>query len=85
MIMPGVCSMMTHGSRAFGIFSSTSFVKLAASVVDFVSTTGLAPVTVTVSCTVESSSLALISALNPAWMMTSLRTTFLKPVRSNDT
>jgi hypothetical protein len=50
-----------------------------------VSTTGLAPVTVTVSCTVEISSLALISALKPAWIITSLRTNFLKPAISNDT
>jgi hypothetical protein len=34
MIIPGVCSMITHGSRAFGIFSSVSLVKLADSVVD---------------------------------------------------
>ena len=32
MIIPGVCSMITHGSRAFGIFSSASLVKLADSV-----------------------------------------------------
>ncbi len=25
MIMPGVCSRITHGSRAVGIFSSASF------------------------------------------------------------
>ena len=66
MTIPGVCSTMTHGSRAFGILSSASFVKLLDSVVDCVSTTGLAPVTVTVSCTVEISSFALTSALNPA-------------------
>src|SRR5207247_10643536 len=49
MIIPGVCSMMTHGSRAFGIFWRASRLKLADSVVDLVSTTGLSPVTVTVS------------------------------------
>ena len=80
--MPGVCSIITHGSRALGIFSSMSLVKLADIVVDVVSTTGLSPVTVTVSCTVEISSPALTSALKPAWTMMSLRTYFLKPVSS---
>ena len=85
MIMPGVCSTMTQGSRALGIFSSCSFVKLVDTVVDCVSTTGLEPVTVTVSCTVEISSFAFSSALNPAWMMMSARTNFLKPAMSNVT
>ena len=85
MIMPGVCSTMTRGSRAFGILSSCSFVKLVETVVDCVSTTGLEPVTVTVSCTVEISSLELTSAPKPAWMMMSARTYFLKPAISNET
>ena len=37
--------MITQGSRALGIFSNVSLLKLADSVVDAVSTTGLAPVT----------------------------------------
>jgi hypothetical protein len=43
MTMPGVCSMITHGSRAFGIVSSGVLVEARDSVVDCVSTTGLAP------------------------------------------
>src|SRR5437667_102117 len=35
--MPGVCSIITHGSRALGIFSSMSLVKLADIVVEVVS------------------------------------------------
>jgi hypothetical protein len=41
--------MITHGSRAFGMLASVSLLKFADSDVDAVSTTGLAPVTVTVS------------------------------------
>jgi hypothetical protein len=82
MTMPGVCSRMTHGSRADGMASSRSLPKFVPSVFDFVSTTGLIPETVTVSSTVDTSSLALISALNPAWITMSVWTVFLKPVRS---
>jgi hypothetical protein len=81
MTMPGVCSRMTQGSRADGIFSSMSLLKFVPIVVDFVSTMGLSPLTVTVSCTVETSSLAL----NPAWIVTSLLTSREKPVISNRT
>ena len=80
--MPGVCSRITHGSRAEGIASSSSFPKFVPSVTDRVSTTGLSPVTVTVSWTVDSSIRALISALNPAWMTTPWWTIFLNPVSS---
>ena len=38
--------MICHGSRAVGIFSSTSFVNVAPVVVFLVSTTGAAAVTV---------------------------------------
>ena len=46
MTIPGVCWRTTHGSRAVGIVSSASREKLADSVVDRVSTTGLSPLTV---------------------------------------
>ena len=45
--------MITHGSRAVGIASSNSLLKLTPRVVDLVSTTGLAPVIVTVSASVD--------------------------------
>ncbi len=83
--IPGVCCSTTHGSRAVGIVSSASFEKLAAIAVERVSTTGLWPLTVTVSCTVEISSFASISALKPAWMMMPSRTLRLNPVSSNAT
>ncbi len=82
---PGVCSRMTHGSRADGILSSASLLKLAEIAVDRVSTTGLSPLTVTVSWTVEMSILVSISALKPAWMTTPSRIVFLKPASSNAT
>ena len=63
--MPGVCSRITHGSRADGMASRTSLLKFEPSVADLVSTTGLTPETVTVSSTDEISSRTLISALNP--------------------
>ena len=63
--MPGVCSRITHGSRADGMASRTSLLKFEPSAADLVSTTGLRPETVTVSSTDEISSRTLISALNP--------------------
>ena len=59
--------------------------KLAEIAVDRVSTTGLSPLTVTVSCTVEISILVSISALKPAWMTMPSRIVFLKPASSNVT
>ena len=52
MKMPGVRSSMTHGSRADGMFCSVSRSNVEFVPVSRVSTSGLAPVTVTVSCTV---------------------------------
>ena len=79
MMMPGVCSSTTHGSRADGMRSSISRLKVWPVVVERVSTTGLAALTVTVSCTLDSSSLALISALKPVSIRTFSRTKRLKP------
>ena len=50
--MPGACAIAAQTSRAFGISVSSSLVKLVPIVVVVVSTTGEAPVTVTVSCRV---------------------------------
>ena len=48
-----------------------------------VSTTGLSPLTVTVSCTVEISSCWLICAVKPSVSRTVSRTTVLNPGSSN--
>jgi hypothetical protein len=74
--------MITHGSRAVGMASSNSVPKLTPRVVDFVSTTGLAPVMVTVSWSVDRFNFVLISTLRPACTMMPSRTTFVKPVSS---
>ena len=50
--MPGACAMAAQMSRAFGISVSSSLVKLVPTCVVDESTTGEAPVTVTVSCSV---------------------------------
>ena len=76
---PGVCSITTQGSRAVGMASRSSRPKFTPSAVDFVSTTGLAPVMVTVSWTVDRLSLMLSSTFRPAWMMMPSRTTRLNP------
>ena len=57
--MPGVCSRMTHGSRADGMASSSSLPKLVPSVFERVSMIGLSPVTVTVSCDARQLELAV--------------------------
>ena len=63
--MPGVVSSMTHGSRADGMFCIVSRSNVDDVPISRVSTSGLAPVTVTVSCTVESSIAALTCARKP--------------------
>ena len=65
MKMPGVRSSMTHGSRADGMFCIVSRSNVEAVPVSRVSTSGLAPVTVTVSCTVDSSRLPFTWARKP--------------------
>jgi hypothetical protein len=62
---------------------SSSLVNVCLVPVSLVSTTGLWPVTVIVSCTVETPSCALIWALNPTVTRTSSRTTVLNPASSN--
>ena len=64
-MMPGVRSSMTQGSRADGMFCIVSRSNVDFVPVSRVSTSGLAPVTVTVSCTVESSSAPLTCARKP--------------------
>ncbi len=53
---PAACSRMTHGSRAEGMLWSASCVKRLVLPVSFRSTSGVSPVTVTVSSTLEISS-----------------------------
>ena len=53
--------------------------------VSFVSTTGVAPVTVTVSCTADTPSCVLALALNPTVTRMSVFRTVLNPVSSNFT
>ena len=71
MAMPAVCWRMTHGSRADGMLCSSSLVNVCLVPVSLVSTIGLAPVTVIVSCTVEMPNCALICALKPTFTMMS--------------
>ena len=81
--MPGAWPMAAQMSRALGISVSSSLVKLVPMAVVDVSTTGEAPVTVTVSCRVAMFNCWSIVRV---WLMTtrtSLRSTFWKPVRSN--
>ena len=68
---------------ADGMLWSSSFVNVCFVPTSFVSTTGLWPVTVIVSCTVETPICALICALKPTVTRTSSLTTVLKPVSSN--
>jgi hypothetical protein len=83
MTTPGVCSMTTHGSRADGMNSSISLLNVSPVFTALVSTIGLSPVTVTVSCTVDRPSRTLISALNPVVMRMSVRTSVWNPCSSN--
>jgi len=85
MTTPGVCSRMTHGSRAEGRLSSICLLKVSPVFTAVVSTTGLSPETVIVSSTVEMSSRALISALKPVVIWTPWRTKVLNPGSSNRT
>jgi hypothetical protein len=85
MMIPGVCSRTTHGSRADGMRSSISRLKVWPVVVERVSTTGPAALTVTVSSTADTSSATLISALKPVSIRTFCRTKRLKPGSSKVT
>lgn len=79
MMIPGVCSMTTQGSRADGIRSSSSRVNVCPVVVDRVSMTGLVPVTVTVSCRLDTVSWPFTSALNPVSIRIPSRTRRVNP------
>ena len=76
---------MTQGSRADGMLWSFSRSNVVCSVVLRVSTIGLSPVTVIVSCTSVIASCALIWAVNPISTRTPSRTSDLKPGMSNFT
>jgi len=77
--------MICHGSRAVGIFSRISDVNVAPDVVFFVSTTGAAAETVSSSDIAPTSIFMSMGALNPLLITMLLRTTFLKPLSSNET
>ena len=81
--IPAVCWSTTHGSRAEGMLCSSSLVNVCFVPVLRVSTMGLWPVTVIVSCTVETPSSALICALKPTVTKMSSLTTVLNPASSN--
>ncbi len=74
-----------QGSRAVGIFSSTSAVNTAPVMVFFRSTTGDSLETVTSSVSCPISSFWSMPALKPEVMRTSFRTAFLKPWSSKVT
>ena len=80
--MPGACAMAAQMSRALGMSFSSSLVKLVPIAVVEVSTTGEAPVTVTVSCSVAT---CICMSTVSVWLMTtrtSGRLTVLNPVSS---
>ncbi len=83
MATPAACSMMTHGSRAEGMLWRVSCVNRLVLLVSRRSTTGVSPLTVTVSCTVEISRAALIWTFAPISTRMPSRTSVLKPASSN--
>ena len=80
---PAACSMMTHGSRADGMLCSASWLNRLVLLLSRRSTTGVSPLTVTVSCTVEICSAALICTFAPISMRTLSRTKVANPGISN--
>ena len=85
MMMPGVRSSMTQGSRADGMFCIVSRSNVALVPVSRVSTSGLAPATVTVSWTVESSIAAFTCARKPMVTRISGSAVVLNPASSKVT
>ena len=83
--MPGVRSSMTQGSRAEGMSRIVSRLKVVEVPVSRVSTIGLSPVTVTVSCTDDNSSAALTWARKPMVTRMSCITMVRKPGNSKVT
>ena len=83
--MPAVCWRMTHGSRAEGMLCSISVVNVCFVPALFVSTIGLSPVTVTVSCTVDTPICVLTFALKPTVTWMPSLTIVLNPGSSNFT
>ena len=77
--------MICQGSRAVGMFSKISFVNTAVVEVFFVSTTGLAAVTVISSVTAPISIFMSIWAAKVSVMTTFWRVAFLKLASSNET
>jgi hypothetical protein len=85
MVMPGVRSSITQGSRADGSVCIVSRSNVVETPVSRVSMSGLSPVTVTVSCTVDNSSVPLTWARNPMVIRMSGRTIVRKPGSSKVT
>jgi hypothetical protein len=83
--MAGACAMTTHGSRAVGTRSRASRVKRPPRLESRVSMIGLAPATVTVSSTADTSSVTFTSALKPISTLMSSRTRRENPANSNAT
>ena len=83
--MPAVCWRMTHGSRADGMLWSISVVNVCFVPTSLVSTIGLSPVTVTVSCTVETPICVVTFALKPTVTRIPSFTMVLNPGSSNFT
>ena len=81
--MAGAAASTVQKSRALGSDASFSWLKLVAVVVEVTSTTGEAPVTVTVSWRLATFSSVLMVAVNPRPTRTPSRTTVPKPASSN--
>ena len=81
--MPGLWCSTAHMSVAVGTSSSWVLSKVAATPVDFTSTTGDSPVTVTVSATVAICMSASTVKVAPVTTRTASKTTVWKPLSSN--
>ena len=84
-VSPGVSWMKLLNPREFGIVSITSLVSTCCARVFWTSTTGLSPVTVTVSSRLPTPSSALMVAVKPEVNCTPSRTTVLNPTSVNVT
>src|SRR5476649_565550 len=78
----GACAMIDQKSRALGSDSSCLASKMVAVLVDDTSTTGEAPLTVTVSCSDATFSSTLTVAVKPTLMLIPSRITVPKPPSS---
>ena len=79
---PGTRPAITHGLRPVGIESYSSLVMLVCVVFELTSTTGAAPLTVTVSCSVPTPSSTSRRVVRFTCTITSCRFWGVKPPRS---